>query len=482
MNIIDKLKKENIHVNIRYYGLEDLSTGIMVKNFLDGKNTILNIYTNTDILTIDEYINYVFLDFVMKFEEVVQVVKKEKKEEFGEFIANCKVIYTKYTIGNLVKYIKNNYKQIYNYKDKNPNTYIAHDLKDYTSEFIADHFNCFDDEQINYVIKEATYDVIDCFEKWQKYFIKNPIKLKKLLNKENINKVFFMRTQELTEIIESLNNNDKFNETVQKAIDIIYDILKEQYFNPADDKEIWQSFYMLNDCIPFFRKVKSPHTYELEQELEKQEILFNESLLKNGHKQTIEYDLKPFKIFFEDNTKPWEVRIVFLTHSKNDNGKIISFLEQGAKSDIKALSDKIARKNPGTDEYFTSWRLRNLSCYLFEVKAKFMALMESSNNISEYLSDIYGELNYICDKINTTMEQESLDENMEMLSQFLTDLFINYPKNKEKYMMSTKNTIYGCAIFLCGLIEKILRIIYKNSMKDISVLPKVSGRISKRWN
>lgn len=79
MNIINKLELENIKIGIRYYGLEDLSTGIAVKYLLEGKKTILSNYTNKNILSLDDYINYVFLDYIMKFQEVIPYVKEEKR-------------------------------------------------------------------------------------------------------------------------------------------------------------------------------------------------------------------------------------------------------------------------------------------------------------------------------------------------------------------------------------------------------------------
>lgn len=60
MNVINKLDTEGIKVGIRYYGLEDLSTGISVRYLLEGKEIILNSYNERNILTIDDYINYVF--------------------------------------------------------------------------------------------------------------------------------------------------------------------------------------------------------------------------------------------------------------------------------------------------------------------------------------------------------------------------------------------------------------------------------------
>ena len=471
MNIINKLELENIKIGIRYYGIEDLSTGITVRDFLQGKRIILDNYTTNNIISLDDYINYVFMDYVMKFQEVVPYVNEEKKDEFENFIKDCKLIYDKYKLADVVKYIQKNYKEIYTYNDENEVTCLSFDLKDYTSEFIGERFNCFGDVVIEYIINEATYDVIDCFEKWQKYFVKNPEKLNILFNEENISKVFSMRIQELINIIESLSSNNKFQDSIASAMNTIYSILKKDYFNPNEDQQIWQSYFMLNDCLPFYRKMKSPYAYKIENELEKQEVLFNQNLIQNGHTQTIKFDLKPFKDFFEDKTKPWEVKIIFLTHSKNEDGKIVSFLEQGINCNVKGLSDELARKNPGTNDYFTSWRLRNLNLYLFEIKSRFMTIMNNNENISEYLSDVYGELNYICTNINTTIEFESLDDDMEMLAQFLTDLFINYSTNSDKLKITIKNSVYGCSMFLCGLIEKVLRIIYKNSMKEISYIP-----------
>ncbi len=192
--------------------------------------------------------------------------------------------------------------------------------------------------------------------------------------------------------------------------------------------------------------------------------------------------MKPFIDFFENKEKPWEIRIVYLTHSKNEQDELKSFLEHGSKSNIKALTDDLTRNNPGTNDYFTSWRLRNLSLYSFEVQSRIMFIMRDTKNIGEYLSCIYGELRYICTNINTTIELEEFDNNMEMLSQYLTDLFINFPNNKSISEITVKNNIYGCSMFLCGLIEKIMRIIYKYNMQKTSYIPDSSIRLGNLLN
>ena len=471
MTILEKLNEEKVSIGIVYYGIDDISTGIAMRQLLENQDIILSHYQHNKIDSLDDYIDYVFLDMVMKFDEVIPYILEKQKEKFKQFYNKCKIYYNNYPIKALILFINNHYMDIYSYEDSEKNDlYISHDLKDYTSDFIGLHFNSFSKEIIDYVINEETYDVIDNFDIWLKYFTKNPNELDILFTEKNIKKVFYMRFEEISNILESLKSNEKFSKVISDSIDIIYKMIKDNYFNPKEDLSIWQSYYMLNDVLVFLKKMKSPYVYEIEKELKQQEILFNENLVKNGHSTTIEFDLKPFINFFEDKSKPWELRIFYLTHSQNEQGILSSFLEQGAKSQVKTLSDELARKNPGTDDYFTSWRLRNLSLYSFEIKACIISILQKSENISEYLSDIYGELKYICSNNNSTIELEELDNDMEMLSQYLTDLFINL-KDEKNLKFTIKNNIYGCSIFICGLIEKILRFIYKNSIKQISYVP-----------
>ena len=47
----------------------------------------------------------------MIFQEVIPYVKDEKKYEFENFIIDCKFIYDKYKLSDVIKYIQKNYKE-----------------------------------------------------------------------------------------------------------------------------------------------------------------------------------------------------------------------------------------------------------------------------------------------------------------------------------------------------------------------------------
>jgi len=158
MNVIEKLEANGINIGIKYYGLDDLSTGITVKYLLDGKKIILNCYRDKNIISIDDYINYVFINFIMNFEEVISYVKENKQQEFKEFLKRCQSIYKKYEIEEVIKYLKKSYKNVYDYDVLDKNTCFVLDLKNYTSVFIAEHFSSFNEDVITYIINEETYN------------------------------------------------------------------------------------------------------------------------------------------------------------------------------------------------------------------------------------------------------------------------------------------------------------------------------------
>lgn len=131
MNIISKLKNNNLNFNIKYYGLEDMSTGITVRHLLDGKELILNHYSDYSINDVNQYIDYVFLEYIIKFNEVIPYVMEEKQEEFKDFMDNCNLMFKKYEIKNVILYLKSHYLDVYEYKndDSKISKNIIFDLK-----------------------------------------------------------------------------------------------------------------------------------------------------------------------------------------------------------------------------------------------------------------------------------------------------------------------------------------------------------------
>lgn len=469
MNIIEKLKDQNIHTQIKYYGLSDMSTGISIGEFLEGKKLILENYLDSEINDIDSYIDYVYLEHILKFEEAIPYVIEDKRNEFQIFIDDCKLLFERYAKKNFIKYIFNNYREIFEYKNEDMISCLEFDLKEYTIINIASCSKNINDELIDYLIDNQLYSLIDNFECWQSYFKKNPIKFTKLFSKENIEKVFYMRYQSIFDILVIFNNNDNFKAIIKEISESIFEIINERFFGIKDDKLIWESYYTLNDCLCFFRKIKSSKANKIDDELNIQREIFEDSVMRNGQTTSFKIDLEPFKAGFENKSIPWEIRIISVTHAKGEDGNLNSFIDNAINSESTGLFDIMSRRNPGTNEYFTNSRLRSLKIYTFEIKGRMGIILSSVENIKDYIDSIYEEIKYICKNLKVNHKNEEFNSDIEMLYYYLTDI-----KNIDKEsVISLKNMYYGLSMFLCGFIEKILRVIYKNSISsDIYVADK----------
>ena len=469
MNIIEKLKDQNIHTQIKYYGLSDMSTGISIGEFLEGKKLILENYLDSEINDIDSYIDYVYLEHILKFEEAIPYVIEDKRNEFQIFIDDCKLLFERYAKKNFIKYIFNNYREIFEYKNEDMISCLEFDLKEYTIINIASYSKNINDELIDYLIDSQLYSLIDNFECWQSYFKKNPIKYTKLFSKENIEKVFYMRYQSIFDILVIFNNNDNFKAIIKEISESIFEIINERFFGIKDDKLIWESYYTLNECLCFFRKIKSSKANKIDDELNIQREIFEDSVMRNGQTTSFKIDLEPFKAGFENKSIPWEIRIISVTHAKGEDGNLNSFIDNAINSESTGLFDIMSRRNPGTNEYFTNSRLRSLKIYTFEIKGRMGIILSSVENIKDYIDSIYEEIKYICKNLKVNHNNEEFNSDIEMLYYYLTDI-----KNIDKEsVISLKNMYYGLSMFLCGFIEKILRVIYKNSISsDIYVADK----------
>lgn len=469
MNIIEKLKDQNIHTQIKYYGLSDMSTGISIGEFLEGKKLILENYLDSEINDIDSYIDYVYLEHILKFEEAIPYVIEDKRNEFQIFIDDCKLLFERYAKKNFIKYIFNNYREIFEYKNEDMISCLEFDLKEYTIINIASYSKNINDELIDYLIDNQLYSLIDNFECWQSYFKKNPIKFTKLFSKENIEKVFYMRYQSIFDILVIFNNNDNFKTIIKEISESIFEIINERFIGIKDDKLIWESYYTLNDCLCFFRKIKSSKANKIDDELNIQREIFEDSVMRNGQTTAFKIDLEPFKAGFENKSIPWEIRIISVTHAKGEDGNLNSFIDNAINSESTGLFDIMSRRNPGTNEYFTNSRLRSLKIYTFEIKGRMGIILSSVENIKDYIDSIYEEIKYICKNLKVNHNNEEFNSDIEMLYYYLTDI-----KNIDKEsVISLKNMYYGLSMFLCGFIEKILRVIYKNSISsDIYVADK----------
>lgn len=457
MNILDKLKEKGITENIIYFGKDDWSTGISVSNFLKEKELILNHYNkNNEIETIEEYIDYLFALYVLKFKEIIDLVKPKYKDEFQLFIESFTAITSNYKIKDCILFINKEYKNIYNFNKEDGISTLHLDIKQQTTDIVANYLNSFSKEIINYIMTARFINVIDNFEIWIKYFKKNHDVLEILFSKENIYEYFDVRD---TDIYNSLNIMKSCDE-VSKIVDILREYILEKYCE-YEGEQVWISYHRISYFYEFLLKINSKYIKEFSKYVSNQKKDLEHEITEKGQHIDFKIDLKPFLDFFKDDTKPWEVKIIYTTHIL-ENKKMKSFFEYAVSHKEKSLSDFISSRNIENNDYFDNSCLRNLDIYMFERKARLMILLSNSELTQELYSDVFGEINYIYEKINLNEKQSKVDVLYNMLFEYLSKIFLDKEDN-------TKIYLYGCCSLICGLIEKLLRDIFLNVCENSTI-------------
>ena len=479
MNIIEQFKERKVIATIYYYGSNDIGTAISAQAYFDNQDIIWNTYSTNTISTLDDYINYIFLDALTKYKEYIPYVIKEKRTDFESFISKVNTLYQGYHKPQIVKYIRNKYLDIYQYHD-NEGIYIEPDLKQFTTNYIGNNSNCFDENIMEYIMKEHPYDIIDNFEYWITYFLKKPSKISSLFNKGSIEKIFNIRSEEIYSILEQLYTKKNLKKKDNEIIDILYSLVHNRCTQDSsgDSKLIYMNYYILGDFLKFLMRVKSKYVYDIEKLFNQSDDTLYQYILDNGESISFKIDISKFMNFFKNENIPFINRILSLTHTRNHNNKLISFLELAVSSSKNQhpIADSLARPGFQENDYFTNYTLNVISSYLFEIKARIGMIFESSQDTSNYLSYIYSELKYICKNNNTTVQIEGFDKYVEMLTQYISDYTQLLSVTNTKNETSFETTTYSFAMFLCGFIEQILKLIYFFQVKTMDNI----GYISKQ--
>lgn len=104
-------------------------TTYTLKNILENKDFILEYYKNdfkNNLKNIDDFIDYIFLNIILKFKECLEILKEEFKNELIEFLRELNDINKNVFIGNLVEFLIDKYESVF-YNEYNQ--FLSHDIK-----------------------------------------------------------------------------------------------------------------------------------------------------------------------------------------------------------------------------------------------------------------------------------------------------------------------------------------------------------------
>lgn len=445
------LKEKNVTFDVRYFGINDLSTNWSIKVLIENSNEIIAYYTHplSEIATFDDYIDYLVLKKIHEMEETISyIVSTENKTIFRNIVESLNSIYLSIQIGDVIKFINANYDKIFSKNDQ-------HFLADVTIDIIIEYQNGISDSVFNYLIKCHSYLVIDNYENLQKTIERNKTLFNLLFSGDIIRECFDYRLDKIIEIIMSIKIRHQ-TDLFEQINDVIEEIIAygNRIVTIIDVKNSFEYRNIISEIFDFLKRLEHIKATDYEQHLVKADMLLNEYLKYYG--KSFEFTIPVEDIIKQlKSDLPWELKLLSLTHSlkKHENTLESNFENSCIKHG--SILDLVSTNIP-VNEFFTLSVQQNLKMQITIGSVALTEMLKDEVLHNESYSWYNNYILYICDKLNYTSNDLNMDLNL--IFQMITNIYYNLEKVDEQIKQSL---YYGTCMFICAFTEKLLRVTYK---------------------
>lgn len=461
MNIVELLKEKESTVTLLYYGKNDMASGFQVKTLVDNFDDINNYYSSNmlEVNTLDDYIDYIFIDTFSHLKEIVPMVRDDLKKSVSTAIDNIIAVKGGYKKRDINKYIKNNYEIILSREELKQYELRAYEIIEYSLNYIKSNFQYFKEsvELYKYIVENYAYKIFYNFDDYRDIFMKYPELNEILFSKQILEGQMATKISDLKDALKMIKK--KNNKLFEGSIEIISNMIKNRSFN-TDVEKVMYTYNDIKEAMKLFDALGANALYdEFNEELKKQDIILNEYIVKNGHHSKFEISINDFIKVFEDKKLSWEIKSLMITHTRK-NSKMYSRIQSAIESNVKSqLMDRIASTNMDVNDYFNYSVQNHLSITMMLGKLMINYMLSDDARFKELINYMFaGVVNYI-EKNN--IEIPNIDDDFNMLNYALKNLLIESQK-EEIDKLVCEYWSYNVLHLSIGIIEKILReICYK---------------------
>ena len=470
MNIVQLLKNKESSVTLIYYGKNDMASGFQIKTLIDNYEDIESYYKNKEfkVNSIDDYIDYIFIDTYSQLKELIPIVRENIKENISRIVDILINIKEHYKIGNINKYIIMYYLKILSEKELKKYELHAYEIIEYTLNYIKCNYKYFKEhfEIYQYIVKNYAYRIFLDFKDYENIFFKYP-KLEELLfSNQIIKEQMATKVYDLEDALKFIKRHNK--ELYNKSIEDIYSMVKKRSFVTNDEK-IMYTYDDLKSTARLFKILGENRRYdEFNEKVKKQKKKLDNYITKNGHHSKFEINIKEFAKLFEDKNTTWEIKSLAITHTRK-NKKIYSRIQSAVERKIQpTLVDYVAHVDVDVNDYFTFSVQNNLSMTILVGKLMLNYMLVDENRLKELINYMFaGVANYL---EKNDIKIPNIDDDFNMLSFVLKNLILEFQK-KERDNLICEYWSYNVLHLTIGILEKILRELCYRFMKINKYIP-----------
>lgn len=448
MNIIEYLREEtNDFLTIEKYDLTDLATSYNIRFLVDNRQLIYDYFDTYKLISLDneeQYYDYLYLNYILKFEEHIDDIPKDFGKPLKELIQYSTEHKGIITNGPIIKCLQSNYEQIFTLANRLSDMGLMKE----TLEFMIKFYSGLKDSGIfQYLISEHTYFAFDNFEELFDILKKNNQELLKLLMVGNLYKISRMRFKDICNVVKVLYQRsfvDIAKESGRKVFENIierYKHMEDEYSLQGDLKVAYDTLYLLrmNDA-----KELTPIIREIDEKV-------NKRITETGQEYQYDFSTEPYRKWMEQNRKVVPLtRYLSISHEMSEEKLWGSNLIKSSNSFKGSVIDIIA-SSPNTNDYFTSSRKSQFDIFITVHSSKLLYWFSEDELAEEFNNSLKVVIGSIFEILNHDSEFENLDNNIDDLINIIREVV----KNNEHGI-----TLFNKLMYVISFLEKILRLVY----------------------
>lgn len=470
-NIFHYLENNKIEIGLTRYPENDYASGVEITAIVQNYQLLIDYYNNLDnfnIKSFEDYNAYMFLYKIIEYEKYVDIVADDKKAVFIQTINLLKILLDKYNKKAVFIYLNDNIKMISQYE--NNETFNDIDLKIETINYCLKYKSAISKNTWEHLINNHSCLLMDNFKEFINVLKKEKNLIDLFFSKKNLNTVLEYRLDEIFNILITLQKQEWFKKTFNKSILIITEFIDQKISDLKIEDAIISQTYV-SKLYYFLDTIKSKKAKECFNKLEEQNKLLNEYLSIHGQKFSYEISIKDYVELIEKSTKDNKAKtiLIYLTHYC-DNKIFTHFFDQLIKNYKSGLTD-FCSTNIKTNDFFTLGVQNDLGMEIQYHILKMNYILNSEIYTELLFKEVLKLLNSTFDYFGIDKEKNELVDSLELLFSLVVN-YVNILKDeeKEKYKHYNQSLAYSIEMYTCGLIEKILRLIYKSIIDEESYI------------
>lgn len=400
---------------------------------------------------------------------MISMVKNEEDQKIVKDIScSAKLQLENVKNGDIVRFINKGYREIF--KEENH----KHLLPQITLNLMASFQSGITNEVFEYLAKNYNYLLLERYNDFKKCFEKDPSLFNLLFHKKNLEEMRELRLDCVFPIFIAIWNGN--NKSLKNIIaPIIENIITDtenlvRKDTSVDSRDILVTDQILRQVYDLIKQIKHPKANvfrEYHDQLEKQ----LQNYIKS-HGQAFSYEIPVGEILNElKKHSNWQVQMLSLTHITSKDGSISNWVSRLAvpSKGKQGLIDLVS-SNISSDDYFThshqNWLRINMSVGAATIHAIWHDQELYPNFIRWYVSF----LSFISKQVGCT---ENLEKDIQILTAMLQPVVLSDDKDKE----ALKPLCYGAGMFICAMMEKVLRSFYIYLLKNKIYVPLTSATL-----